>query len=87
MILYNFYKPLLIVLFEYYLYEAYPADMIGQLQENCLPFSAIEKFYGDFASGESARLNRTTLVEMYKRIMDVDPDENTEEPNVARSGQ
>jgi len=56
----RFYKSLLVTLFEYYLHETYNSQKITQLQESCLPLSAVTDFYHMFASGESARLNRTT---------------------------
>ena len=68
----SYYKPLLIALFEYYLYEAYPDEKISKMQESIIPFSAISSFYADFATGESARLNRMTLYETIKSVIGVD---------------
>jgi len=68
----RYYKPLLVALFEYYLYESYPSERIRNMEESVLPFSAITAFYADFASGESARLNRTTLYETINGVIGVD---------------
>jgi|OM-RGC.v1.033517474 hypothetical protein len=75
------YKPLLIALFEYYLYENYPPEAITQLQESCLPFSAMESFYAEFASGESSRLSKLTFYEMFKRIVGLDPENLASKPS------
>ena len=66
----TFYKTLLVTLFEYYLYETYKSVQVTQLQESCLPISAVTDFYHMFASGASARLNRTTLHDMFTRIFE-----------------
>jgi hypothetical protein len=56
----NFYKPLLITLFEFYLYESYRNDQLTQLQESCIPLSAFTDFYLEFAISQSPRLNKST---------------------------
>jgi hypothetical protein len=71
--LFGHYKPLLTALFEYYLYESYPFERSKSQVESLLPLSAITAFYSDFAAGESARLNRTTLYETINSVIGVDP--------------
>jgi hypothetical protein len=39
----------------------------------CLPYSAILKFYNDFAMGFSPRMNKTSLAETVKGVMGLDP--------------
>jgi hypothetical protein len=69
----DYYKPLLMSLFEFYLYEAYPHDQRLNLQTSCIPYSAIYSFYLDFGAGESVRLNKTTMIETLKDILRLDP--------------
>ena len=73
-------------LFEFYLYEAYPlVDQVEQLEQSCLPFWAILKFYNDFAMGFSSRMNKSSLAETVKCVMGLDPnaviDEGLKKPN------
>jgi hypothetical protein len=70
--LFNYYQPLLIALFEYYLYEAYPCERSKGLVESLIPLKSITAFYADFAAGESARLNRTTLYETIHEVISID---------------
>jgi len=70
-LLIDHYRPLLTALFEYYLYEAYLPTQTKKLGEACLPYFTIAKFYADFASGESIRLNRTTFNETIANICNI----------------
>jgi hypothetical protein len=69
----DFYNPMLIALFEYYLYDSYSSDQISQLGDSCIPCHAVFSFYLDFGSGESARLNKTTMLETLRNVLHIDP--------------
>jgi hypothetical protein len=70
----NYYRYLLIAIFEYYLYESYPAEQHLNLSTSCIPYSAVFDFYLDFCSGESHRLNKTTMLETLKNVLNIHPD-------------
>jgi hypothetical protein len=72
----EFFRPMLMALFEYYLYETYSSSRKQQLKESTLPYSAIEKFYNDFASSDSSRLNSTTLHETLRSTIGIDRQHN-----------
>jgi len=44
-----------------------------ELEDSCLPFSAIYTFYTDFAASESSRLNRDTLQETVENVTGFKP--------------
>ena len=75
--LFEFFRPLLMALFEYYLYETYPSSTKKQqLKESTIPFSALERFYMDFASSDSSRLNSLTLQETVRSTIGIDRSHN-----------
>jgi hypothetical protein len=72
----EYHKPLLMALFEYYLYDSYKPHQRTQISESCLPLSAIKQFFNDFVGGESARINSTTANETIKGILNLDSSVN-----------